>query len=138
MVGYSRLVDLDETDTLARLGICFRSLVKWRVYEHGGRIVKFMGDGLLIEFAAAIRAVTCCLAVQKAMAEREARAEPDRRIPFRIGINIGDIVIEATTSWAMASTRRPACRRSPDPAASPSQRLSTNRSRGGSTRSSGI
>lgn len=94
VAGYSRLMGADEAGTLAHLGVCIDSVIQWRVAKHDGRVVKLMGDGLLIEFSSTIDAVACSLEIQKVMAEREARVEPDRRIAFRIGVNLGDILIE--------------------------------------------
>jgi len=94
VAGYSRLMGLDEAGTLARLGVCINGVIERRVTARNGRVVKVMGDGLLIEFPSAIDAVGCALEIQKAMAEREADTDADRRIAFRIGINLGDIVID--------------------------------------------
>ena len=94
VVGYSRLVGEDEAGTIARLKTLRLTLIEPLIAEHRGRIVKLMGDGALCEFASVVEAVACAVAVQRAM----ARAEPDepevRRIRFRIGINLGDIIIE--------------------------------------------
>jgi TolB-like protein/class 3 adenylate cyclase/Tfp pilus assembly protein PilF len=94
VVGYSRLVGLDEAGTLARVKAHRIELAEPLIAEHHGRMVKLTGDGALVEFASAVDAVECAVAIQNGMAEREA-AEPEaRRIRFRIGINIGDIVLE--------------------------------------------
>ena len=94
VVGYSRLVGEDEAGTIARLKTLRLTLIEPLIAEHRGRIVKLMGDGALCEFASVVEAVACAVAVQRAI----ARAEPDepevRRIRFRIGINLGDIIIE--------------------------------------------
>ena len=92
VVGYSRLMQRDEADTLARLGDCFDGVVSRRVAAHEGRIVKSMGDGLLIEFGTAIDAVACALEIQKNIAGEEAEIAQDRKISFRIGITLGDII----------------------------------------------
>ncbi|KUJ80838.1 hypothetical protein AVO45_07360 [Ruegeria marisrubri] len=92
VVGYSRLMEQDEAGTLARLTGCMDSLVARRITARKGRVVKLMGDGLLAEFPSVVDAVACALEIQEAMAEREADIEPDRRIVFRIGVNVGDIV----------------------------------------------
>ncbi len=94
IAGYSRLVGLDEEGTLARLGALRRELIDPAIEAHRGRIVKTTGDGLLVEFASVVGAVRCAVAVQRAMAAREAALPEDRRIAFRVGINLGDIVVE--------------------------------------------
>jgi TolB-like protein/class 3 adenylate cyclase len=94
VVGYSRLVGADEAGTLARVKAHRKELAEPLIAEHHGRVVKLTGDGALVEFASAVDAVECAVALQAGMAEREA-AEPEaRRIRYRIGINIGDIVLE--------------------------------------------
>jgi TolB-like protein/class 3 adenylate cyclase len=94
VAGYSRLMGADEEGTLAALKAIRRELGDPKVKEHRGRIVKTTGDGLLIEFASVVDAVRCAVEVQEAMAERNADVQPDRRIEFRMGINVGDIIIE--------------------------------------------
>src|SRR6476469_1353288 len=90
--GYSRLMGVDEEGTLAALKTCRRELVDPKIAEHRGRIVKTTGDGALVEFASAVAAVRCAVEIQRAMAERTV--PEDRRIEFRIGINVGDIIID--------------------------------------------
>jgi TolB-like protein/class 3 adenylate cyclase/Flp pilus assembly protein TadD len=94
VVGYSRLVQRDEQGTLDRLKAHRKELVEPVVTEHGGRIVKLMGDGILCEFPSAVHAVACAVAVQGGMAEREVAVPEADRIRFRIGINVGDVVHE--------------------------------------------
>src|ERR1700758_2461580 len=94
VVGYSRLMGADEEGTLAALKAIRRELSDPKVKEHRGRIVKTTGDGLLIEFASVVDAVRCAVEVQREMAERNADMPPDRRIEFRMGINVGDIIKE--------------------------------------------
>jgi adenylate cyclase len=94
VVGYSRLVGADEEGTLATLKGLRKSLIAPRIAEHRGRIVKTTGDGALVEFASAVDAVRCALEIQHAMAERNVDVREDRRIEFRIGINIGDVIID--------------------------------------------
>ncbi len=94
VVGYSRLVGQDEVGTLARLRAHRRELTDPKIAEHKGRIVKTTGDGLLIEFPSVVEAVTCGLAVQRGMIERNTSVPEDQRIEFRIGINLGDIIID--------------------------------------------
>jgi TolB-like protein/class 3 adenylate cyclase len=94
VAGYSRLIGEDEEGTLARLGAVRRELIDPQIEAHHGRIVKTTGDGILVEFASVVGAVRCAVAVQRAMAAREAALPEDRRIIFRVGINLGDIVVE--------------------------------------------
>ena len=94
IAGYSRLMGSDEESTLRDLKACQRELVDPKIAEHRGRIVKTTGDGALVEFASAVDAIHCALEVQRAMVERNAAIPEDRRIKFRIGINVGDIIIE--------------------------------------------
>ncbi len=92
MVGYSRLMEIDEADTLARQKAIQAELINPKVKEFGGRVVKTTGDGALIEFPSAVNAVLCSVAVQREMAGREADIPEDRRIAYRIGINLGEII----------------------------------------------
>ena len=94
IAGYSRLIGLDEEGTLARLRALRRDLIDPAIAEHRGRIVKTTGDGLLVEFPSVVYAVRCGVSVQRAVAERETALPPDRRIEFRVGINLGDIVVD--------------------------------------------
>ncbi|WP_247278207.1 MULTISPECIES: adenylate/guanylate cyclase domain-containing protein [unclassified Bradyrhizobium] len=93
-VGYSRLVATDEEGTLDRLRVIRKSLIDPVIAAHRGRIVKTTGDGLLAEFASVVDAVRSAVDVQRAMVESNAGLAPDRRIEFRIGINLGDVVVE--------------------------------------------
>jgi class 3 adenylate cyclase len=93
VAGYSRLMGLDEAGT-ARILREHRVIADAEVAKHGGRIVKTTGDGLLIEFASVVDAVECAVAVQTVMAERNDGVPQDRRMLFRIGINLGDVLIE--------------------------------------------
>ena len=94
MVGYSRLMATDEAGTLARLKALRAELIDPEIAGLDGRIVKVMGDGMLVVFDSVVGAVEAAAAVQRAMALREAGAPPDRRIAFRIGIHLGDIIID--------------------------------------------
>jgi len=94
VVGYSRLMGEDEAGTLARLKALRRELIDPRVAEHKGRIVKTTGDGLLMEFPSVVEAVAYALAVQRGMADRNAQTVEAARIVFRIGINLGDVIVE--------------------------------------------
>ncbi|MEP6997253.1 MAG: adenylate/guanylate cyclase domain-containing protein [Betaproteobacteria bacterium] len=94
VAGYSRLMGIDDSGTLAALKAHRRELIDLKVAEHDGRIVKTMGDGLLVEFSSVVDAVRCAVEVQRGMAERNEDVPPDRRLAFRIGINVGDIIID--------------------------------------------
>jgi len=94
VVGYTRLMGADETGTLRRLTELRQQVLEPLIAEHHGRVVKLMGDGLLVEFASVVDALTCAVGWQNAVAEREAETDEDRRLQFRIGINIGDIIVE--------------------------------------------
>ena len=94
VVGYSRLMGRDEEGTLTRLKDRRRTLVDPKIAEHRGRIVKTTGDGMLAEFASAVDAVRCALEVQRAMAEANGSVPEDMRIAFRVGIHVGDIIID--------------------------------------------
>jgi adenylate cyclase len=94
MVGYSRLMEFDETDTITRQSKHRKELIDPKIAEYGGRIVKLMGDGMLVEFGSIVDSVLCAVEIQKAMVDREAEMPSDRRISYRIGINLGDIVID--------------------------------------------
>jgi class 3 adenylate cyclase/TolB-like protein/tetratricopeptide (TPR) repeat protein len=94
VAGYSRLMGNDESGTLAALKAHRRELIDPEITEYGGRIVKTTGDGLLLEFPSVVDAVRCAVDVQRGMAERNAGVPADQRIDFRIGINLGDIIID--------------------------------------------
>lgn len=93
-VGYSRLMGADEAGTLAAFRAHRAELIDAKIAQHGGRIVKTMGDGLLLEFASVVAATQCVIEIQQGMAERNQGIEAERRITFRIGVNLGDIIIE--------------------------------------------
>jgi adenylate cyclase len=94
VAGYSRMMGQDEAGTLRRLKAVRRELVDPEIAGHRGRIVKTTGDGLLVEFPSVVEAVSCALAVQRAMAERDVATHEEQRIAFRIGVNLGDIIVE--------------------------------------------
>jgi adenylate cyclase len=94
VVGYSRLMGQDEAGTLNRLRSRRRELIDSKIAEHKGRIVKTTGDGILIEFPSVVEAVACAVAIQHGMVERNADVPVDQRIVFRIGVNLGDIIVE--------------------------------------------
>jgi adenylate cyclase len=95
VVGYSRLAGADEDRTLARLRALRSDLIDPTIAVHHGRVVKRTGDGILIEFRSVVDAVRCAIEVQNGMAERNAGLPPERRIEFRIGIHLGDVVEES-------------------------------------------
>jgi len=94
VAGYSRLMGADEEGTLECLKALRRELLDPKIAQHHGRIVKTTGDGMLVEFASVVDAVRCAVAVQQAMPERNAGVEGDSRIELRIGINLGDVIVE--------------------------------------------
>ena len=94
VVGYSRLMNLDEGGTLAALKAHRREATDIKIAEHQGRIVKLTGDGLLAEFPSVVNAVACATEIQRRMRERNAEVAEERRIEFRIGINLGDVIFE--------------------------------------------
>jgi len=94
VAGYSRLMGADEEGTLERLKALRRELLDPKITEHHGRIVKITGDGLLVEFASVVDAVRCAVEMQQAMGERNTGVAADTRIELRIGINLGDVIVE--------------------------------------------
>jgi adenylate cyclase len=94
VASYSRLIGADEEGTLERLRLLRRELLDPKIAEHYGRIVKTTGDGLLVEFGSVVDALRCAVEVQREITERNTAVPHDNRIEFRIGINMGDIVVE--------------------------------------------
>jgi adenylate cyclase len=94
VVGYSRLMGSDEEGTLAALKALRQSHIDPKIAEHRGRIVKTTGDGALVEFASTLDAVRCAIDIQRGLPARNADRPPDKKIEFRIGINVGDIIVE--------------------------------------------
>jgi len=94
VVGYSRLMGEDEAGTLAALKAYRNETIDPRIAEHSGRIVKLMGDGALVEFPSVVEAVLCAVEIQEALAERNAGVDDGRRIELRIGINVGDVIVD--------------------------------------------
>jgi adenylate cyclase len=94
VAGYSRLMGADEEGTHERLKAHLGELVNPKIKEHRGRVVKNTGDGMLAEFSSVVDAVRCAAEVQRAMADRNAETPEDRRITFRVGINLGDVIAE--------------------------------------------
>jgi len=96
VVGYSRLMERDEAGTLAALKARRSGVLQPAVSKHRGRIVKFMGDGVLVEFASAVDAVECAVQLQEAMEAANPDVPPERRIVLRVGINLGDVIVEGS------------------------------------------
>lgn len=94
VVGYSHLMEADEAGTLARLKSLRGAVLDPAVERHCGRVVKLMGDGALMEFASAVDAVTCAIDIQKMTPEHQADVVAHQRIQFRIGINVGDVIVD--------------------------------------------
>ena len=94
VAGYSRLMGTDEEDTLNRLKAHRRELVDPKIRDHHGRIVKTTGDGMLVEFSSVVDAVRCAVEIQRAMVDRNAAVPEDKRIIFRIGVNLGDVIAD--------------------------------------------
>src|SRR5215510_13961230 len=94
VVGYSRLMEQDEAGTLAALKSRRKEVLEPLVVRHHGRIFKFTGDGVLIEFASAVNAVECAVELQSRMAEANAGLPEDQAIMLRVGINLGDVIVE--------------------------------------------
>jgi adenylate cyclase len=95
VAGYSRLMGADEEGTLTRLKALRRQLVDPKVREHNGRIVKTTGDGMLVEFSSVVDAVRCAVEIQRAMFDRNAEEPEDKRITFRVGVNLGDVIADS-------------------------------------------
>jgi adenylate cyclase len=96
VVGYSRLMGLDEEGTLARLKAHRRELIDPKIAEYHGRMVKLTGDGALVEFPSVIDAVRCAAEIQQAMIERNSGVPIEKRIEFRVGIHLGDVIIDGS------------------------------------------
>jgi TolB-like protein/class 3 adenylate cyclase/predicted Zn-dependent protease len=94
VVGYSRLMERDEAGTFAALKSHRQDLIDPKIAEHHGRLVKLMGDGALVEFASVVEAVACAVAIQDGMAARNEDVAEDRRVTFRIGVHLGDVMVE--------------------------------------------
>ena len=94
VVGYSRLTEADEEDTHGRLKACWKQVIGPTIQSYRGRIVKNTGDGALVEFASVVDAVRCAIEVQRVMAIRNVTVPQDRRIEFRVGVNLGDVIVE--------------------------------------------
>ena len=94
VAGYSRLMELDEEETHRRLSVLQREVIRAQIGQHHGKVIKNTGDGALVEFASVVDAVHCAVEIQRGMRERNAGVPDDRRIEFRIGVNLGDVIVE--------------------------------------------
>src|SRR5438445_12499676 len=94
VVGYSRLMGANDTGTLAALKALQADFIDGKVAQHGGRIVKLTGDGMLVEFPSVVNAVQCAAEIQRGMRGYNVDLPQDRRIEFRIGVNLGDVIVE--------------------------------------------
>ena len=94
VVGYSRLMGANEAGTLDALKALRSELIDAKIAEHQGRIVKLTGDGILAEFPSVISAVTCAVEMQRGIRDRASTTQPDHRIQFRMGVNLGDVIVE--------------------------------------------
>jgi adenylate cyclase len=94
VAGYSRLMGADEEGTHERLKAHLREVVDPKIEEHRGRTVKNTGDGMVVEFPSVVNAVRCAAEIQRAMIDRNADIPEDKRISFRIGVNLGDVIVE--------------------------------------------
>jgi adenylate cyclase len=94
IVGYSHLMEIDEAGTLARLKSARELLIGPKIAASGGRVVKLIGDGMLVEFPSVVDAVTCAVEIQRAIHERSELLQPDERLELRIGVNLGDVIVD--------------------------------------------
>ncbi len=139
IVGYSRLAGADEDCILARLRTLRSDLIDPTIAVHGGRVVKRTGDGVLVEFRSVVDAVRCAIEVQLGMAERNAGLPPEKRIEYRVGVHIGDVVEESDGDLMGDGVNIAArLRGSPSPAQSAFPSRPIGRSRDGSTSPSWI
>ncbi len=92
VAGYSRLMGADDEGTCTQLNAHHSELVEPKVREHRGRVARTTGDGLLVLFASVVDALRCAVEIQRAMANRNAQVSPEKRLEFRMGINVGDII----------------------------------------------
>src|SRR5262249_2296766 len=94
IVAYSRLIETDEARTLNAIKVLRSQVIHPLIADHGGRIVKLVGDGAIVEFGSVVDAVACAIAIQDAVTLHQQQVPPESRIVFRIGINVGDVVVE--------------------------------------------
>ncbi|MEA2839860.1 MAG: adenylate cyclase [Methylobacteriaceae bacterium] len=99
VAGYSRLVGADEHGTLVQWRAHWDALIEPAIQDHAGRVVRVTGDGVLAEFASIVNAMRCALAVQRGMAERNAGIAPEHRMEFRMGLNVGDVIVDRGDMW---------------------------------------
>ena len=124
--GYSRLMGEDEEGTLQTLSAC-RKITDSLIERHHGRFVNSAGDSVLAEFASVVEAVTCAVSIQTALRAENAELSLERRMQFRIGVNLGDVMVEGEQIYGDGVKSLRAWRASPIPAASAFQVWSTNR-----------
>ena len=129
VVGYSRLMAANEQGTHARLKTLRKDFIEPEIAKHHGRVVKLTGDGALVEFGSVVDAVECAAAIQAGVAERQADQPNDRRIVFRIGINIGDVIIEDDDIYGDGVNVAARLEQLAEPAESASRAMFTTRSR---------
>ena len=132
IAGYSRLMGRDEERTLAQLKAFRKTVVDPGIATHRGRIVKTTGDGMLVEFASAVDAARCAVQVQQEMAHRNVDVPPELRIEFRIGIHVGDIIIDDNDIFGDGvniAARLEGIRASPAASASPTTRTGKSAAR---------
>jgi TolB-like protein len=130
VVGYSRLMQLDEAGTLAALKAPRSEILQPTVSKHHGRIVKLMGDGVLVEFASAVDAVECAVQLQEAVEAANADLREDRRIALRIGINLGDVMVEGSDLYGDGINIAARIQALPDPGGAFASRTVFNNVRG--------
>src|SRR5450631_43824 len=94
VVGYSRLVSADETDALTRLSALRHDIIEPNIDKHSGRLFKIMGDGFLAEFASAVQAVTCAVAIQIETEQAAVALDEAKKMRLRIGVHVGDVIVE--------------------------------------------
>jgi adenylate cyclase len=133
VAGYSRLIGADEGGTLQALKAIRAELIDPTIAAHNGRLVKTTGDGLLVEFGSVVDALRCATEVQAGMADRNATLPADNRIEFRIGINVGDIVVEDGDIFGDGVNVARVLKLWPSPAGSASRRGCRRMLRGSST-----
>src|ERR1700741_2324641 len=131
VVGYSRLMEQDEAGTHAALKSRRKEGFETMVARHQGRIFKTTGDGVLIEFASAVNALQCAVDLQQDIAAANGGQPEDRHIVLRVGVNLGDVMVEGSDLYGEVSTLPPASKPSPNPAAfsSPEPPMITSRTR---------
>jgi adenylate cyclase len=102
IAGYSQLMGADEEGTLARLKVVRSELIDPKNKQHHGRLVKTSGDGLLVEFPSVVDALRCAIEIQQSMVERNAELPREKRMEFRVGVDVGDVMIEGRDLYGAA------------------------------------